>query len=112
MPTANDKAAISQYLKLCAHLNKCAHRCLVPMTSACKPRERHVALHRFCGACLQTLPLGFSPAQDTCSKHGTVYVKVTVGQGAGRGFAWGCVDGGNCSGEVEVAGCIAVEMCQ
>ncbi|KAF5840425.1 ArgJ-like domain-containing protein [Dunaliella salina] len=41
-------------------------------------------------------PLDFDKAaanqylKETCGKHGTVYVKVTVGQGAGRGFAWGC----------------------
>ena len=28
--------------------------------------------------------------KDTCGKHGTVNVYVTLGKGAGKGLAWGC----------------------
>ena len=28
--------------------------------------------------------------KETCGKHGTVQIKVTVGSGPGRGMAWGC----------------------
>ncbi|KAG2497664.1 hypothetical protein HYH03_004403 [Edaphochlamys debaryana] len=41
-------------------------------------------------------PLAFDKAtankylKDTCAKHGTVQVLVTVGKGPGKGMAWGC----------------------
>lgn len=28
--------------------------------------------------------------KDTCAKHGTVNIYVTIGKGAGKGMAWGC----------------------